>query len=241
MLIADELTLRQDDWQGRFSLTLGRGEILGVLGHSGAGKSTLMALLAGFLRPDSGRLVYQPQDHQAQDLLPLAPAARPFTSLFQSHNLFDHLSARDNIGLGLHPNLRLNQAQQAAIVAAATRLGIQDLLDRRPDQLSGGQQQRVALARCLVRRQPFLLLDEPFSALDPALRQEMLAELATLARDENIGVLFITHQPDEVRQIGDRFVLIESGAVACEGTVDELAAPRGAAVSRYLGLSAPAG
>ncbi|MCD8547778.1 MAG: thiamine ABC transporter ATP-binding protein [Aeromonadaceae bacterium] len=241
MLIVDELCVCQDDWRGCFSLTLRRGEILGVLGHSGAGKSTLMALLAGFLRPDSGRLLSRLPNKVEQDLLPLAPAARPFTSLFQSHNLFEHLNARDNIGLGLHPNLRLDQAQQATIVAAAQRLGIADLLNRRPDQLSGGQQQRVALARCLVRRQPFLLLDEPFSALDPALRQEMLAELANLARDENIGVLFITHQPDEVRQIGDRFVLIESGAVAWEGSVEELAAPKGAAVSRYLGLSAPAG
>jgi thiamine transport system ATP-binding protein len=103
------------------------------------------------------------------------PSRRPVSMLFQENNLFTHLTVRQNIGLGLNPGLKLSSAQNTKLEAIASTMGLDALLDRMPDQLSGGQRQRVALARCLVREQPVLLLDEPFSALDPALRQEMLA------------------------------------------------------------------
>jgi thiamine transport system ATP-binding protein len=101
--------------------------------------------------------------------------------LFQENNLFTHLTVRQNIALGMHPGLKLNDAQRQKLEIIAAQMGINEFIDRLPGELSGGQRQRVALARCLVREQPVLLLDEPFSALDPALRQEMLRWCRTSA------------------------------------------------------------
>ncbi|WP_318389243.1 thiamine ABC transporter ATP-binding protein ThiQ, partial [Enterobacter sp.] len=153
----------------RFSLSIQQGEQVAVLGPSGAGKSTLLNLIAGFLRPASGTLIIESHEHTYTP-----PSRRPVSMLFQENNLFTHLTVRQNIGLGMDPGLKLNAAQRDKLATIAAQMGLESLLDRRPDQLSGGQRQRVALARCLVREQPVLLLDEPFSALDPALRQEML-------------------------------------------------------------------
>ncbi len=138
-----------------------------MLGPSGAGKSTLLNLIAGFLPPASGSLRINGEVHNATP-----PAQRPVSMLFQENNLFNHLTVRQNISLGIHPGLKLSREEQAQVAAMAGQMGIDALLERLPGELSGGQRQRAALARCLVRQQPVLLLDEPFSALDPALRQE---------------------------------------------------------------------
>ena len=148
----------------RFSLTVERGEQVAILGPSGAGKSTLLNLIAGFLTPASGLLTLDGVDHTTTP-----PSRRPVSMLFQENNLFSHLTVAQNIGLGLNPGLKLNAAQQKKMHAIAHQMGIDNLMARLPGELSGGQRQRVALARCLVREQPILLLDEPFSALDPAL------------------------------------------------------------------------
>ena len=201
MLICEDLMLQRGDETFRFSLTLQPGELLVLVGPSGAGKSTLLDLLAGFATPQRGSLSWQ-----GQSLLALPPAQRPFTTLFQSDNLFDHLTVAQNIGLGLSPTLRLSHAQRQQVAQAAARMGLGDRLASLPPQLSGGQQQRVALARSLVRQRPLLLLDEPFSALDPALRQELLREIHRLTRDEGIGVLLISHHPQEARPSRARLV-----------------------------------
>ncbi len=213
-----------------FTLTLQPGELLVVIGPSGAGKSTLLDLLAGFATPESGELTLD-----GVDLLALPPAKRPFTTLFQSHNLFDHLSVAQNIGLGVNPKLKLTLAQKQEVEQAAHRLGLAALLERRPTELSGGQQQRVALARCLVRARPFLLLDEPFSALDPALRQEMLQEVQRLAHEAGIGVLLISHHPEEARQVADRLALLQEGTIRYLGPVSELDNHANDDMTRYLG------
>jgi thiamine transport system ATP-binding protein len=137
-----------------------------LVGASGAGKTTLLNTLAGFVSPTSGKLLWQ-----GQDLLPQLPAQRPFTSLFQEHNLFAHLDLFTNVGLGIDPGLRLTANQRQAVEEALTQVGLAGMGKRLPGSLSGGQRQRAALARALVRRQPWLLLDEPFSALDPGLRK----------------------------------------------------------------------
>lgn len=150
----------------RFTLAVERGERIAVLGPSGAGKSTLLNLIAGFLPPASGSIDIDGQPHTHTP-----PARRPVSMLFQENNLFNHLTIRQNIALGMHPGLKLNAEQTAHLRAIAEQMGIDAMLERLPGELSGGQRQRAALARCLVRKQPVLLLDEPFSALDPALRR----------------------------------------------------------------------
>ena len=117
----------------------------------------------------------------------------------------------------------------------AQRLGIENHLTRKPPELSGGEQQRVALARCLIRHRPFLLLDEPFSALDPSLRKEMLLLLRQIATQQKIGVLFISHQPDEARQIADRVAILQNGEIQFIGDISELDNEENQEVVRYLG------
>ena len=229
-LICQELALQRDGCHFDFSFSLGRGEVLAVLGPSGAGKSTLLDLLAGFVEPECGELSYQ-----QENLLALAPHQRPFTTLFQSNNLFSHLDVRSNIALGLDPSLRLGKGQWQAVEAMASRLAIESYLTKMPSELSGGEQQRVALARSLLRQRPFLLLDEPFSALDPSLRNSMLQLIRELACEHNMGVLFITHQPDEARSIADRIALLQQGKFSFIGSVGELDNLENQEVARYLG------
>ena len=203
-----------------------------LLGRSGSGKSTLLSLLAGFIPAASGTATVN-----GESILTLPPAKRPFTLLFQQDNLFEHLTVYQNIGLGIRPDLRLNPAQQEILIQAATRLQIEDLLDRRPPSLSGGQQQRVALARCMVRRKPFLLLDEPFSALDPALRQEMMHEVKELATEHQIGVLLVSHQPQEARQHVDWVGFVEDGKLQFTAPVSALDQPPTPDFAAYLGTN----
>lgn len=203
-LHCQDLALSRGDEQFRFSFELQPGELLVLVGPSGAGKSTLLDLLGGFITADSGALLWQ--QHPLQSL---PPAERPFTTLFQSHNLFDHLSVQQNIGLGVRPDLRLSTEQW--------------------------QQQRVALARSLVRQRPFLLLDEPFSALDPALRHEMLREVQQLAHQQQIGILLISHHPEEARGVADRIALLQEGEIRFCGAVSELDNATNNDMARYLG------
>lgn len=162
-----------------FDLAVNTGERIAVLGPSGAGKSTLLSLIAGFLPSEKGTLFLNGCDHTKT-----APAKRPISMLFQDNNLFPHLTVRQNIGLGLDPGLKLTDTQKILLENRAKQVSLNEHLDRLPSQLSGGQRQRVAIARCLVREQPILLLDEPFSALDPALRIEMLALLEQLCEEK---------------------------------------------------------
>lgn len=214
-----------------FDLDVETGEIVALIGPSGAGKSTLLAMVAGFLAPDSGELTIagQPIDRQL-------PSERPLSLLFQDHNLFPHLTVFENIGLGLHPGLKLSREDKENIVVAASRVGIQKYLDRLPEQLSGGQKQRVALARCLIRKRPLLLLDEPFSALDPALRKEMLELVKSLAKEHQTTVLMVTHSPEDALKIAGRCAFICDGKVKVFGeTRQMLTQPEDEALKRYLG------
>jgi thiamine transport system ATP-binding protein len=131
------------------------------------------------------------------------------TILFQDHNLFAHLSVADNLGLGLSPRLRLNAAQRDQIQSVLGRVGLAGLGMRKPGDLSGGQQSRVALARALLRARPLLLLDEPFSALGPAMRHEMLDLTAELAAEAT--VLMVTHDPSDAQRFADRVVFVAEG------------------------------
>ena len=231
MLFVEKLQTRRQGRLFEFSLQLQPGEIGLLLGRSGSGKSTLLEMLAGFLPISGGTLLADEQNIAA-----LPPAQRPFTMLFQQHNLFEHLTVRQNIGLGLQPNLKLSKPEQQALLQAAERLQIGELLDRLPTSLSGGQQQRVALARCLVRRKPYLLLDEPFSALDPALRQEMMQEVRQLATEHNIGVLLVSHQPQEAKDQADWLGFVEDGRLTFTAPMSALTQPPSEEFAAYLGM-----
>ncbi|MCZ4281332.1 thiamine ABC transporter ATP-binding protein [Kiloniella laminariae] len=184
-----------------FNLAINPGELVAITGPSGVGKSTLLNLISGFETPLAGKLSFN-----GEDLLSLPPARRPVTTLFQEHNLFAHLTVEQNIGLGLHPGLRLSPKDHKEIQTALASISLEGLNKRFPAELSGGQRQRVALARCLVRHRPILLLDEPFSALDPALREEMLSLVRSLHKENSLLTLMVTHLPSDAEKIADRVI-----------------------------------
>ncbi|MEG5464916.1 thiamine ABC transporter ATP-binding protein ThiQ [Enterobacter chuandaensis] len=216
----------------RFTLSVGQGEMVAVLGPSGAGKSTLLNLIAGFLPPASGSIVID-----NRDFTHAPPAKRPVSMLFQENNLFNHLTVWQNIALGMDPGLKLDAAQRQKLAAIAEQMGLSAFIDRLPGELSGGQRQRVALARCLVREQPILLLDEPFSALDPALRQEMLSLVEEVCQREQITMLMVSHSIEDAARIAPRSVVIAEGRIMWDGKTEELLKGK-ATASSLLGIRA---
>ncbi|EPM7940616.1 thiamine ABC transporter ATP-binding protein [Vibrio alginolyticus] len=217
MLVLDDVQYTYQRELFRFDLTIEQGQIVSLMGPSGAGKSTLLALVAGFIHPDRGDICVD-----GESIVRKEPYLRPFSMLFQEHNLFAHLSVRDNIGLGLHPGLKLTVDQNRQIEQAAQQVGVAEYLDRLPEHLSGGQRQRVALARCFVQPHPMWLLDEPFSALDPVLREEMLSLVKTLAAERGITVLMVTHHLNDAKAIASHFVFVADGKVEAAGDMSAL-------------------
>lgn len=204
------------DWF-HFSLEVKRGDIVSLIGPSGAGKSTLLALVSGFCQPESGDI-----EVEGRGITSLQPHERPLSMLFQEHNLFDHLTVFDNIGLGLNPALKLTSSDKATVVSAAEKVGLGEMLTRLPSELSGGQKQRVALARCFVQPHPIWLLDEPFSALDPILRKEMLRVVQDLATEKQATVIMVTHHLSDARAIANRFAYLANGKIEVIGEIEEL-------------------
>ncbi|MCV9997960.1 ATP-binding cassette domain-containing protein [Pararhizobium sp. YC-54] len=217
--------------QLRFDCTIGRGQIVAVTGASGSGKSTLLNVIAGFETPDAGKVEILGENAAGRD-----PAERPVSVIFQEHNLFAHLDAGTNIGLGIDPALKLGVKEKAKIAAALLRVGLDGFGKRLPPTLSGGERQRVALARALVRRKPILLLDEPFAALDPGLRAGMANLLIDLHRQEGNTILIITHHPDDVRLMADSVLFLDQGRILLHEPaarfLDHTDIP---AVARFLG------
>lgn len=179
---------------------------IAVIGPSGAGKSTLIEGVAGFLPCEAGRVIWQ-----GRDITQDHPSKRPVAMLFQDGNLFPHLSVARNVGLGLRPDLRLSRDEQDKVDAALARVGLDGMAARKPAGLSGGQRSRAALARVLVQRRDILLLDEPFAALGPALRAEMLDLVATLTEETGATLLMVSHAPEDARRIADQAVLVADG------------------------------
>ncbi|ELY5937095.1 thiamine ABC transporter ATP-binding protein ThiQ [Cronobacter malonaticus] len=231
MLTLTDLTWLYHHLPMRFTLDVRESERVAVLGPSGAGKSTLLNLIAGFLAPASGSLIINGADHTRTP-----PSKRPVSMLFQENNLFNHLTVRQNIALGLSPGLRLNAQQKRQVEAIADNMAIGDLLERLPGALSGGQRQRAALARCLVRNRPVLLLDEPFSALDPALRQEMLTLLETLCEEEGTTLLMVSHSVEDAARIAERSLVVVEGRIVWDGPTAQLLSGE-ASASALLGIT----
>ncbi|MGC7561260.1 thiamine ABC transporter ATP-binding protein [Pasteurella sp. PK-2025] len=192
-----------------FDLQIPAQQKVGIVGASGAGKSTLLNLLAGFEFASQGEMWLNGENH-TQTL----PHQRPVSMLFQENNLFTHLTVAENISLGLKPHLKLTALEQQNVEQVAKAVGLGHLLSQRPQHLSGGQKQRVALARCLLRDKPILLLDEPFSALDPELRAEMFQLILQLCHEKKLTLLMVTHQVSEVAEKLDRIIHIENGRIS---------------------------
>ncbi|MGY5452417.1 thiamine ABC transporter ATP-binding protein [Agarivorans sp. MS3-6] len=233
MLKINQLSCQREQQLFNYQLDVAAGEVVALLGASGSGKSTLLELIAGFVPATSGELIWQ-----GENILQQPIAQRPVTSLFQQHNLFHHLTLAQNIALGIAPSLKPSKNQQQQISEVADSLGIADLLQKRPDQVSGGQQQRAALARCLVRQQPILLLDEPFSALDPMLRLECLELVKQLAEQWQLAVLMVTHQWQDASRVAKRVAFIEQGKTQQFAETDTLQNyPANSHIAHYLACS----
>jgi len=230
VLQLDRLTITQGDFRLAADWTAPAGSRIAVMGPSGAGKSTLLSVISGFFAQTSGRVLWQ-----GQDLTPVPAGERPVTILFQDQNLFPHLTVAQNLGLGLRPDLRLTPTDHARIDRALQRVGLQDLGPRRPAQLSGGQASRAALARALLRARPILLLDEPFAALGPALRSEMLQLVREVADETGALVLMVTHDPQDALALGGDTAFVAGGIVHPPVATAELFANPPPAVQDYLG------
>lgn len=208
---------------GRFTLSANlsvtEGKVTAIIGPSGAGKSTFLHAIAGFVPKESGQLLWH-----GDDFTDNTPAQRPVSILFQDNNLFPHLSVLQNVALALVPSLRPSRDVIDKVKAMLTQVGLVDLSQRKPGQLSGGQQSRVALARALLQDRPILLLDEPFSALGPGLKDEMLD--LTLSLAANRTLMMITHDPRDAERIADQVIGVTQGhAFSPEPTAHFLADP----------------
>ena len=209
MIRLDNVFLADDTLPMTFDLQVAEGERIAIIGPSGAGKSTLLNLIAGFVLPTQGKIWLNSENYTRS-----APYERPVSMLFQENNLFPHLTVQQNLALGLKTNLKLTALEQDQIEQVADAVGLTSFLSRLPNSLSGGQKQRVALARCLLRDKPILLLDEPFSALDPELRMDMLNLIDALCHSKNLTLLLVTHQPSELTGKVDRMLRIENGRIS---------------------------
>lgn len=230
MLQLDQLNIRQDAFALSADWTLARGRFAAVIGPSGGGKSTLLSVIAGFWAAQSGRILWE-----GADLTPRAPEDRPISILFQDNNLFPHLSVLQNLTLALRPALRPTADERAHIENALAQVGLSGLSARRPGQLSGGQQSRAALARLLLEGRPLVLMDEPFSALGPAQRVEMLELTAQTLRGARQTLLMVTHDPKDAVQIADDLVLVADGRAHAPRAVPEAISDPHPALRDYLG------
>lgn len=230
VLELERVHVRMEDFSLDADFRIDPGAHVGIIGPSGAGKSTLLGVIAGFIAPASGRVLWR-----GRDLAPLAPGDRPFSILFQDNNLFPHLTVAQNVGLGLRPDLRLSRDQCNAVERALARVGLDGLGHRRPAEVSGGQQGRVALARVLLRDRPLLLLDEPFAALGPALKHEMLDLVREITAESGATLLMVTHEPQDVRYIAEATVLVAEGTAHPPQPTERLFTDPPPALRAYLG------
>ena len=213
------------------SLEVAPREFITLLGPSGCGKTTLLRAIAGFEGLDAGRIVLDGRD------ITDAPAhRRPVNTVFQSYALFPHMSVARNVGYSMEVAGTAAAERAARLGEVLELVGLTDYGTRKPNQLSGGQQQRVALARALVARPKLLLLDEPLSALDRRLRQQMQIELKSLQSEVGIAFVFVTHDQEEALAMSDRIMVMRAGKIEQVGTPREIyRTPRTRFVAEFIG------
>ena len=213
------------------SLEIREGEFFALLGPSGCGKTTLLRLLAGLETATEGRILIDDVD-----ISNVPPNKRPVNMVFQSYAVFPHMSVRDNVAYGLKVDGVPARDRETRVIEALTLVKLDELIDRMPDQLSGGQRQRVALARALVKRPKVLLLDEPLSALDANLREEMRFELAQIQDKVGVTFVMVTHDQDEALAMACRCALMQKGVLQQVATPSDLYEyPNNRFVANFIG------
>jgi putative spermidine/putrescine transport system ATP-binding protein len=214
-------------------LDIGAGEFFTLLGPSGSGKTTTLRVIAGFERPDAGRV-----ELQGVDVTRVAPSQRAVNTVFQDYALFPHMTVAENVEYGLRVRGISRRDRRARAEEVLERVRLPGLGDRKPVQLSGGQRQRVALARAIVNRPPVLLLDEPLGALDLKLRQEMQTFLKALQRDLGITFVYVTHDQEEALTMSDRLAVFNEGRIEQVGSPAEVYEhPQTEFVAGFVGVS----
>ena len=214
------------------SMTLQRGEYFALLGPTGVGKTVLIEIIAGLIRPDAGRVLWD-----GSDITSAPPQRRGFAVVYQDYALFPHLSVAKNIAYGARACGCDSSEISARTARLSDMLGITELLTRRPETLSGGQQQRTAIARALAAQPKLLLLDEPLSALDTNTRIRLRGELKRINTELGTTILHVTHEPEEAMALADRIGVMLDYRVAQIAAPEELfRRPTDSSVARFLGI-----
>ena len=190
------------------NISLEPNKIYAVVGPSGAGKSTFLNLISGFASISSGTIIWN-----GQEISNLPPAKRSVSILFQDNNLFPHLSVWRNLALAVTHWPKISRDNEEKLKAVMSEVGILGLENRKPSQLSGGQQSRVALARVLLQKNKILLLDEPFSALGPSLKDQMLELIKKIAKNKKLLVLMVTHEPADAKKVASQTLVVKDKKV----------------------------
>ncbi|MGN6230900.1 MAG: ABC transporter ATP-binding protein [Trinickia sp.] len=215
------------------SLDVRKGEFMTFLGPSGSGKSTTLYIVAGFQEPTEGRVLLD-----GKPLLSVAPNKRNIGMVFQRYTLFPHLSVGENVAFPLRVRRRPDAEIKAKVDQMLALVHLAECRDRMPAQLSGGQQQRVAIARALAYDPPVLLMDEPLSALDKKLREEIQLELRRIHQETGVTILYVTHDQEEALRLSDRIAVFNKGSIEQVGTGEELYAnPASRFVASFIGNS----
>lgn len=214
-----------------FDLEVREGELVSLLGPSGCGKTTVLRCIAGFERPDAGHIVVD-----GQVLNDVPPERRNIGMVFQTYALFPHMTVAENIAFSLMIRGRPREERERVAKEMLELVHLEGMEDRYPHQLSGGQRQRVALARALAMRPKVLLLDEPLSALDAKIREELRGEIRRIQKTLGITTLYVTHDQEEALALSDRVVVMNMGRIEQVGTPAEIYnAPRTPFVARFVG------
>ena len=190
------------------NLSLESDKIYAIIGPSGAGKSTFLNLISGFSEISSGSILWN-----EQEISDLPPSKRNISILFQDNNLFPHLSVWRNLALAVSHWPKISNDDEAKLQSVISEVGIHGLESRKPSQLSGGQQSRVALARVLLQKNKILLLDEPFAALGPSLKDQMLELIEKIAKKRGLLVLMVTHDPADANKIASQTIVVKNNTV----------------------------
>lgn len=211
------------------NISLEPDKIYAVVGPSGAGKSTFLNLISGFASISSGSIIWN-----GQEISNLPPAKRNVSILFQDNNLFPHLSVWRNLALAVTNWPKISRNNEEKLKAVMSEVGILGLENRKPSQLSGGQQSRVALARVLLQKNKILLLDEPFSALGPSLKDQMLELIKKIAKNKKLLVLMVTHDPADAKKVASQTLVIKDKKVYPPLSTEKALDPINGPLADYL-------
>ena len=211
------------------NISLETEKIYAVVGPSGAGKSTFLNLISGFASISSGSIIWN-----EQEISHLPPAKRSVSILFQDNNLFPHLSVWRNLALAVTHWPKISRDNEEKIKAVMSEVGILGLENRKPSELSGGQQSRVALARVLLQKNKILLLDEPFSALGPSLKDQMLELIKKIAKNKKLLVLMVTHEPADAKKVASQTLVVKDKKVHPPLSTEKALDPVNGPLADYL-------